>query len=303
VASAGLRATSTGTVYRRTVDTPHPGPLPPSSTALRRTVLAVSVLDSVDLFPHDDCVTLVGNHPDLELSWAEISGALAGSDPDSDTARTRLRTWVRLRAGLARLGDPTLYARPVGLPPGHPLHPGPQWVQTRVPGEALDLGLGVLGLLDDPDEVVVVPPSLLRAAGVDISEWWPRQALELERTGRLAAERLLRDGAAPLRPFGDLDVLTLLGSTAYRRALCEADPVGWRTAAVPMRTRGWLDLGRIDPAFAAAAALATEPDERGFDRAVFVTPEEIVMVSSLGRSARHALEDPPAGVDPWLRGR
>jgi hypothetical protein len=128
-------------------------------------------------------------------------------------------------------------------------------------------------------------------------------ARELERTGRLAAERLLRDGSAPLRPFGDLDVLTLLGSTAFRAALCEADPVGWRTAAVPMRTRGWLDLGRIDPAFAAAAALATEPDERGFDRAVLVTPEEIVMTGSVGRSARHALEDPPAQINPWLRGR
>ncbi len=261
------------------------------------------MLDGVDLFPGDQHVRLVGDHPDIELSWDEISCALAGSDPDSDSARSRLRTWVRLRVGLARLPDPVEYARPVGLPPGHPLHPGGQWVLTRVPGEALDLGLGVLGLLDDPDEVVVVPPSLLRAAGVDTSDWWPRQARELERTGRLAAERLLREGTAPLRPFGDLDVLTLLGSTAYRRALCEADPVGWRTAAVPMRTRGWLDLGRIDPAFAAAAALATEPDERGFERAVFVTPEEVVMVSSLGRSARHALEDPPAGIDPWLRGR
>jgi hypothetical protein len=269
--------------------------------ALRRTVLAVSVLDSVDLMPGDAGVRMQGTHPDLVLAWEEVAGAIGDVDPDSDTARRRLRMWVRLRAGIARLADPEAMARPVGLPPGHPLHPGRSWVRTRVPGDALDLGLGLLGILGDPDEVVVAPPALLHVAGVDADPWWPQQARELERTGRLAAERLLRDGSAPLRPFGDLDVLTLLGSTAFRTALCEVDPVGWRTAAVPMRTRGWLDLGRIDPAFAAAAALATEPDERGFDRAVLVTPEEIVMTGSVGRSARHALEDPPARVNPWLR--
>ena len=276
---------------------------PRDATGLRRTVLAVSVLDGVDLLPGDESVSLQGQHADLTLTWDEIAGAIGSSDPDSESARRRLRMWVRLRVGAARLDDPVEFVRPVGLPPGHTLHPGRAWVQMSVPGEALDLGYGVLGLLDDPDEVVVVPPALMASAGWDATDWWPRQALELERTGRAGAERVLRDPPAPLRPFGDLDVLTLLGSTAYRSALCDADSLGWRTAAAPMRTRGWLDLGRIDPAFAAAAALATEPDERGFDRAIFVTPEEIVMVSSLGRSARHALEDPPAGLDPWLRGR
>jgi hypothetical protein len=285
------------------VDTPLPDSLPALLVALRRTVLAVSVLDSVDLIPGDAGVRMQGTHPDVVLTWDEVAGAVGGVDPDSDAARGRLRMWVRLRAGVARLADPETMARPVGLPSGHPLHPGPSWVKARVPGDALDLGLGLLGILGDPDQVVVAPPALLWASGIDAESWWPGLARELERTGRLAAERLLRDGSAPLRPFGDLDVLTLLGSTAFRAALCEADPVGWRTAAVPMRTRGWLDLGRIDPAFAAAAALATEPDERGFDRAVLVTPEEIVMTGSVGRSARHALEDPPAQINPWLRGR
>jgi len=273
------------------------------TVALRRTVLAVSVLDNVDLLPGDLSVTLQGDHPDLALAWDEIALALGDSDPDSDTARRRLRIWVKLRAGLARIADPETMARPVGLPIGHVLHPGRAWVRASVPGEALDLGLGLLGLLGDPDEVVVTPPTLFHAAGIDADPWWPAQARELERTGRLAAERLLRDETSPLRPFGDLDVLTLLCSTAFRAAICDADPVGWRTAAVPMRTRGWLDLARIDPAFAAAAALATNPDERGFDRAVLVTPEEVVMVGAGGRSARHALQDPPASMDPWLRGR
>ncbi len=272
------------------------------ATALRRTVLGVSVLDAIDVFPGDDGVRLPLPHRDLTLTWHEIGAAVGEADPDGETARSRLRIWIRLRGALDAVVDPASVARVVGLPPGHPLHPGPSWVKHRVPGEALDLGIGILGMLSDPDEVVVVPPAVLAAAGVDTSEWWPDLARELERTGRLAAERLLRDGSAPLRPFGDFDVMTLLGSSAFRAALCEADPVGWRTAAVPMRTRGWLDLGRIDPAFAAAAALATSPDERGFERAVLVTPEEIVMTGSVGRSAWHALQDPPAKVDPWLRG-
>ena len=69
-----------------------------------------------------------------------------------------------------------------------------------------------------------------------------------------------------------------------------------------MRQRGWLDLGRIDPAFAAAAALATEPEERGFDCAVLVTAEEVVLVRTGGQAAAHALQDPPATLDPWQRG-
>jgi hypothetical protein len=283
-------------VYRQQVDLEH-------ATALRRTVLAVSVLDAVDLLPGDEGVLLEGDHPDVLLAWTEVAGAVGDVDPDSDAARARLRVWVRMRAGLARIPEPQEFVRIVGLPPDHPVHPGPRWVRARVPGEALDLGLGLLGLLDDPDEVVVTPPALLAASEMRVDETWTTQLVELERVGRLAAERVLRDESGPLRPFGDYDVLSLLGSSAYRTVLCGADPVGWRTAAVPMRTRGWLDLGRIDPAFAAAAAMATDPVDRGFTRAVLITPDEVVMTGSVGRSAWHALQDPPARINPWLRGR
>ena len=270
-------------------------------TALRRTVLAVSVLDAIDLEPDEDGVRVQAPAATLLLTWREVAFAIGEADPDGDTARERLRTWVRLRAGLAQLPDPVAAARAVGLPPGHPLHPGGTWARTRLRGEALDLGIGLLGLLGDPDQVVVAPPVLLALAGIDTSDWWPSLTRELERVGRLAAHRFLEDPSKPLRPFADFDVVTLLGSTAFRTALCDADPLGWRTAAVPMRSRGWLDLGRIDPAFAAAAALATHPDERGFDRAILVTPEDVVMTGSVGRSAWHALQDPPVPIDPWRR--
>lgn len=286
--------------YRRGVTAGTSDPPPP---ALRQCVLAVSVIDGLDLLPRDRAVRFSGDHRTLHIGWDEIAFAVGDHAPDGDPARRRLRTWLRHRAALSRLVSPHEVARPVALPPGHQLHPGPDWVQHQVPGEALQVGIGLLGLLADPDEVVVVSPDVLRAADIDASGWWPDAVRALEQTGARAAQRALRDPSVPLRPFGDLDVLTLLASAAYRRTLCAEDPMGWRTAAVPMRTRGWLDLSRIDPAFAAAAALATEPPERGFARAVLITPEEVVMVGSVGRSARHALQDPPARIDPWLRGR
>jgi len=273
--------------------------------ALRRCVLAVSVLDGIDVFPGDYEIRVDGEPP-LVLEWSEIDTAVGDIDPDTDQARTRLRTWLTLRqalAGVAHLGNPKIRARAMGLPCGHVLHPGRAWIRTRIPGGAVDLGVGLVGLLDDPDQVVPVPTSLLQAAGIDVREWWPDLAYALEQTARLAADRFSKDPAGPLRPFGDFDVVTLLAASSFRALICEADPVGWRTAAVPMRQRGWLDLGRIDPAFAAAAALATEPCERGFDRAVLVTPEEVVVIRAGGNAAAHALQDPPANVDPWLRGQ
>lgn len=268
--------------------------------ALRRCVLGVSVIDSVDAFPGDHGVQL-DEGPPLLLSWSEVDEAVGGIDADSPRARGRLRVWFQLRARLATLVDVPRRARAVGLPVGHALHPGPRWTKVAVRGGAIDLGLGILGLLDDPDDVIVVPPSLMTAAGLDPDPWWPDLVHSLEQTGRLAAERLRLDDTLPLRPFGDFDVVTLLASSAFRADVCAADPVGWRTAAVPMRQRGWFDLSRIDPAFAAAAAQATEPDERGFIRAVMVAPEEVLLIPAGGRAAQQALQDPPASIDPWRR--
>lgn len=271
--------------------------------ALRRCVLAVSVIDEVDLLPSVSGVFLETSCGGVELHWSEISQAIGAADPEQAAARLRLRTWFRLRRAIDERRDLEQRARAVGLPVGHVLHPGPAWVRHRVHGGCLDVGLGFVGLLDDPDEVVVVPEELLVAAECDARAWWPDQVFALEQTGRLAAARLHRDRTMPLRPFGDFDVVTLLASSAFRRELCKGDPIGWRSAAVPMRRRGWLDLGRIDPAFAAAAALATDPVERGFDRAVLVTAEEVVVIAAGGKAASHALLDPPASVNPWLRRR
>lgn len=269
--------------------------------ALRRCVLAASVLDQIDVRPADWGVVLLGV-PEVAVTWDEVATAIGPTDPESDHARRRLTRWLQIRHRLAELTDPATLARPVGLPVDHVLHPGPSWVQQRVLGGCLDVGAGFVGLLDDPDEVVVVPTELLGAAGVRPMDWWADCLTYLERMGRTAASRHGDDPSGPLRPIGDCDVVTLLASSAFRTALAGSDPTGLRTAAVPMRRRGWVGLGSIDPAFAAAAAAATDDEERGFSRPVLVTVDEVVLASAGGRPATLVLRDPVPTTRDGQRG-
>lgn len=269
---------------------------PASRAALRRAMLMVSVLDDVEvgLDPADDEEGALLGTPGgrLTIAWAEVARVVGEDGSDSTATRERLSRWLRLRAALAGVSDVARLARPVALPVGHVLHPGPRWVQHRVLGGAMDVGVGLLGLSEDPDEVVVLPPGLAEAAGHQESTWWPIAAAYLDEKGRIAAQRLLRDTDGPLRPIGDCDVVTLLASAAFREALCGGDRLTLRSAAVPMRRRGWLDLRRVDPAFAVSAAAATDPVERGFDRPLLVTCEEVTVVRAGGRPAHLDLRDP-----------
>ena len=274
---------------------------PPGQSMLRQHALAVAVLHDVDVQPADDGVVLAGR-PDLRVTWSECAEAVYGA-PDDQEARHRLLSWFHLRRTVSDLGSADLAgrARPVGLPVGHALHPGPPWVRERVLGDALDLGLGLLGVGDDPGRVEVVPTGVLRAADADTVSWWAPTRGYLERMGAIAAERWLADPDPTLRPIGDCDVVTLLGSAVLRTALCGGSSGTMRTVAVPMRRRGWLDLRRIDPAFALAAAAATDPAERGFSRPLLVTADEVAMVGPGGRPAAEALGDRGATGQAWDR--
>ena len=64
-----------------------------------------------------------------------------------------------------------------------------------------------------------------------------------------------------------------------------------RAIAVPMRSRGWLDLRGIDPAFSLAAAALTDPVDRGFHRPLLLTAEEVALVPEGGRPAEVVLRD------------
>jgi hypothetical protein len=270
----------------------------PEPTVLRRCALAVAVLHDLDVLPAIEGVVLTGTPP-LEVSWSECRRALGGVDPESDDGRHRLARWLLLRRWIADRPIDDLYerARPYGAPVESPLHSGLDWVRRRVHGDALDVGFGFVGLDPrDPDKVLPVPQRLLDSADIAVDDWWPTAVVYLERMGRMAAERLERNGAAPLRPMGDCDVVTLLGSLTLRAAIVADIPDGMRAVAVPMRSRGWLDLSRVDPAFSAAAARLTAADDRGFSRPLLVTREEVAMVPEGGDVARAVLEDQIAPV-------
>jgi hypothetical protein len=266
--------------------------------ALRRVVLAVCVLQDLDLEPLDEGVRTGSGRV---LPWEAVEAGLGGVDPEEPEARVVLASWLRALQALAWRSpdDLAARARAVGLPTGHALHPGPDWVFTRVHGGALDLGVGLLGIGEDPDEVLVPRPGLLAALGLQPRTWWGRCLDYLEDMGRLAAARHRLHPDRPLRPMGDSDVATLFGSAAFRAGLVVDEPAGMRAAAVPTRNRGWLDLSRIDPAFARAAASLADPIERGFERPLLVTAEEVVLARAGGDPVLQALRD-VAAPDPVL---
>ena len=273
---------------------------PPTEVELRRGVLAVSVLHDVDLEPSPLGVVLTGV-PNVWVSWAECRRALAGYDPET-TGRRRLADWLQARRWAADLTPVELRdrLRPVGLPVDHVLHPGLDWVRVRVLGDALDLGLGAVGLDPaDPDRVVLLPATALDHAGLDQDRSWARVSTMLDDLGALAAERVKRDTKGQLRPLGDCDVVTLLGSRALRAALA-AEAGGMAAAVVPMRRRGWTKLAMIDPAFGPAAAAATSEEERGFARPLLLTADELTVVSEGGRPQQIVLRD-PATEQTWAK--
>jgi hypothetical protein len=244
---------------------------------LRQCVLAVCVLEDVDLTPSEGGVLLPGDPRDVMVPWSMIDAAVGTHEPLSPEARGALFRLFRLVRDLDARPDGALreVLRPIALPIAHVLHPGRRWVRSRVNGGALHLGLGLLGVDGDPDEVSIPPRGLLELLGVDLDAAWDRCWRYLEDMGAIAADRLDRDPLAPLRPMGDCDVLTLLGSAVFRGALVDADGVGVRAVAAPMRRRGWIDPDHVDAVFARTAAAATPRENRGFERPILVTLEGV----------------------------
>jgi hypothetical protein len=277
-------------------------------TGLGRDALAVSVLHDLDLTLTEEGIVLPGL-PAVDLAWDECERALDGARSESRTARLRLATWLLARrqladvvpAGAVAAADAGLLrrARPIGIPVGHPCHPGPGWVTSRVMGDAIDLGLGLLGLDPArPDAVLPVSPDLVTAAGLDDSGCWDAALTYLDTMASIAVERWRRSPTGPLKPVGDCDVVTLLASPVFRSALAGARG-GMCACVVPTRTRGWTELRRVDPAYAVTAAAATSDSEKGFDRPLLVTADEVGLAVAGGRPAEIALRDAEADP-PWM---
>jgi hypothetical protein len=253
----------------------------PTRAQLRQAVLAVCVLEDVDLTPMRAGVRVHCDRPDgssgVQISWHTVATVVGNDDPLADEARARVSRLLRLARTLGARPDMSLrdILRPVGLPAAHALHPGLTWLRDVPMGCALGLGLGLLGVEDDPDAVTLPPAGLLEALDVDVDAAWQYAKGYLDDMGAIAAARLHRAPNGPLRPMGDCDVLTLLGSRTFRRALTDLDRVGVRAVAAPMRRRGWLDPDHVDAVFTRTAAAATAPADRGFSRPVLVTVDGV----------------------------
>lgn len=257
------------------------------------------MLHDVDVEPASRGVTLPGSPP-VWVPWTECRRALAGHDPEGVTGRTRLAAWLLARRWCADAGPGVLelLLRPVGLPVDHALHPGLDWVRERVLGDALDLGFGAVGLDPrDPERVVLVPLPALDGAGIDPDVAWTGARARLEELGEMVAERVRHDMKGQLRPYGECDVVTLLGARSLRAALAEAAG-GMAAAVVPMRRRGWTRLASIDPAFGPAAAAATAAEDRGFPRPLLITADELTLAAEGGRPEEIVLRDPAVDA-PW----
>ncbi len=288
------------------------------SDDLRRALLALTVLDDLDV--HHDGETLTVPVPGiarrgdlLHLSSAVAADVLGGWPPASVEARTRLRSWFGAHRALAAAPHPGALlrdrVRALAVPDDSVWHPGPAlaaWSRGRVPGGALEVGLGMVGI-DEGGPPALLWPDLPAAAGMDedaLDELWASAREHAHRMGGLAAARIARTAPAPrrsrpaphgrtvrpaqrsaheptarttvLRPYGGCDVPTLLSTAALREELAGSDPVGMRAVSVPDRTRGWFDARHTDPAFVTAAWTATDPAARGFATPVLVTCDEVV---------------------------
>lgn len=265
--------TATSPAPRRAVG---PGP------ELRSLLLALQVLADLDLELTDRWLQLPGGH---RVAWRHVRAAGRGLRAEDEGDRRRFGDWLETLRRLHALPVGMLpdLVRPVGLTTDHVLHPGAGWAQVSVLGGTLELGMGVLGLDPSrPEVVVVVEPSVWAALRVDPAPWWNRCRRLLEEMGGLAARRWAVSTDRQLRPMGDCDVLTLLGSVALREELAGSDG-GMRAVVVPMRRRGWTRLSRLDPAFAPAAAMATDPVDRGVLRPLLITADEVVLAGDGGR--------------------
>ena len=129
---------------------------------------------------------------------------------------------------------------------GHAARPGPRWAAYDVLGGAVEVGLGLRHVTTTAGPRRTRSGSCRWACCTPTAStrsrcWTAPTAIPLAEMAELAAERLLRSPSAPLRPLGDCDVVTLLASPTFRLAVVRdaVGVVGLRSAAVPVRRRGW----------------------------------------------------------------
>jgi hypothetical protein len=252
-------------------------------SALLTVVRAVAVLDGVDAEPTEAGVRVTRGPGAQVITWSQVAELLGADDPLDRAPRLRLAVLLLLHRAAAGLGSTAAEsfreaARPLALPVGHPLHPGPGWIRERVPGDVLDLGIGVTGLAGEQD-ILPLPPSVATAVGFDAAAEWPRVRALGAEWGDIALARLFGPAGGPLvlAGAGGVDALTVLALPDTRQRL--TGPV-----AAPSRDRAWLGLGR-------------RSSDEEYLRAVWT------LTTTARRGVLEPLAVGPAGVSPLRPGQ
>jgi hypothetical protein len=254
-------------------------------SALLRLVRAVTVLDGVDAEPSEAGVRATRTHGTRTISWSHVAAILGTADPLDRAPRLRLAVTLVLSCAVAELGSAAAEAlrdaaRPLALPVGHPLHPGPGWVRERVPGDVLDLGTGVTGLAGVHD-VLPLPAALAADKGYDEVAEWPRVRALGAEWGDVALARLFGPADSPpvLTGAGGVDALTVIALRRTRERL--TGPV-----AVPARDQAWLGMGRraCDESYLHSVWLLTAAARRGVLEPLAVGPAGVAPLRPAQRS-------------------
>jgi hypothetical protein len=258
--------------------------------ALRRLALAVAVLYDIDLCP-DQAGLQIGDGT-LHVTWSAVADVVETTENARGSQETvlidGLAAWLRARLALAAGADLCV----LGMPARHVTHPGPAWIRERVPGGSLALGFGYRCTDDDP--VLPLPPGVLEHAGFtgqQVTFAWSCARADLEHFGKTAIERDRRHRSGALKPVRSADVVTLLGARSLRAELAAGEGDGMAALIVPLRVRGWRANSITDPAYGPAVAAAMSEQERGFERPILVTAEELSEVRPGGDPMRLLREE------------
>lgn len=180
---------------------------------------------------------------------------------------------------------------------GHVLHPGPGWVQRRVPGGVLDVGWAIRSpATRDGDPLarpVPVFPWALSGHPAEADDRWGAAVTAHEIAGRDAADAAARTAHAskdslhgrPVTTRAGYDVPTLLASTAFRRGLAAGADRGMVGFVAPTLDSGWVLDRAVDAQFAEIVAAATPSPERGVDGVVLMCVDEVSPAPSRRRVA------------------
>ncbi len=259
--------------------------------ALRRMALAVAVLYDVDLYPVERGLVLTGP-PEVMIDWKSVAEVLDATRSVTDTSERHqldgLAHWLRARRAVAAKAQLVVF----GAPLRHPDHPGRAWIRERIPGGALSLGFGYVTA---EGSVTSVPAGVLEHAGIHLAGAWRSARTALEELGELAARRDRRHIDGAILPWGSADVVTLLGARTLRSELASGEGDGLAALIVPLRTRGWRASRVSDPAYGPALAAAMPLQERGFERPLLVTAEELTEVRAGGDPMRGLRADYETG--------